>query len=106
MELPSLVDLFQVGSLIPCVITDLESTKHGHKRIKLSADPKDVNKGIHPSAIREGMVRNQGGEGSWGENTYYCGPIPGGNSPCRKVGCSLENPKNTLKYLIFRFCYP
>ena len=63
MELPSLVDLFQVGSLIPCVITDLESTKHGHKRIKLSADPKDVNKGIHPSAIREGMVRNQGGGG-------------------------------------------
>ena len=67
MELPSLVDLFQVGSLIPCVITDLESTKHGHKRIKLSADPKDVNKGIHPSAIREGMVRNQGGGGGGGE---------------------------------------
>lgn len=39
-----------------CSVLELEGSKPGQKKIKLSLDPKDVNSGFSKSSLKPGMV--------------------------------------------------
>ncbi|XP_048585462.1 protein RRP5 homolog isoform X2 [Nematostella vectensis] len=45
-SIPSLGDLFTVNSLVVCVVKELLGSKHGHRKVKLSLRPEDVNAGV------------------------------------------------------------
>lgn len=56
-DLNSLVDLYSPGTLVRCIVTTIEKSADGRRSIKLSIDPKKVNKGLNASALASGMVR-------------------------------------------------
>lgn len=55
-ELNSLPDMFSPGTLVRCIVTSIEKRDNGSRSVKLSIDPKKVNKGLSSSALAAGMV--------------------------------------------------
>ncbi|XP_061228578.1 protein RRP5 homolog isoform X2 [Neopsephotus bourkii] len=55
-DLNSLVDLYSPGTLVRCIVTTVEKSADGRRSIKLSIDPKKVNKGLNASALAPGML--------------------------------------------------
>ncbi|NXX86292.1 RRP5 protein, partial [Urocolius indicus] len=55
-DLHSLVDMYSPGTLVRCVVTSVEKSADGRRSIKLSIDPKKVNKGLNASALTPGML--------------------------------------------------
>ncbi|NXM02927.1 RRP5 protein, partial [Tyrannus savana] len=59
-ELPeglnSLSDMYSPGTLVRCIVTSVEKSDDGRRSIKLSIDPKKVNKGLSASALATGML--------------------------------------------------
>ncbi|KAM9012126.1 protein RRP5 homolog isoform 1-T3 [Ara ararauna] len=55
-DLNSLVDLYSPGTLVRCIVTTVEKSADGRRSIKLSIDPKKVNKGLNASALASGML--------------------------------------------------
>ncbi|NXK86859.1 RRP5 protein, partial [Formicarius rufipectus] len=59
-ELPeglnSLSDMYSPGTLVRCIVASIEKSDNGHRSIKLSIDPKKVNKGLNASALTPGML--------------------------------------------------
>ncbi|KAM6203268.1 protein RRP5 homolog [Sarcoramphus papa] len=55
-DLNSLVDLYSPGTLVRCIVTSVEKSADGRRSIKLSIDPKKVNKGLNASALTSGML--------------------------------------------------
>ena len=55
-DLNSLSDLYSPGMLVRCVVTSVEKSADGRRSIKLSINPKSVNKGLSASALTSGMV--------------------------------------------------
>lgn len=56
-ELVSPSELLTPGQLVRCVVTSLDVTKGSNVCIKLSINPKDVNKELKSSSLKAGMVR-------------------------------------------------
>ena len=56
-DLNSLSDMYSPGMLVRCIVTSVEKSADGRRSIKLSIDPKKVNKGLNASALASGMVR-------------------------------------------------
>nr|XP_033796509.1 protein RRP5 homolog isoform X2 [Geotrypetes seraphini] len=54
--LTPLPDLFAPGMLVRCAINSLEKTVRGYNSVKLSVNPKDVNKALNSGALRSGML--------------------------------------------------
>ncbi|XP_051656636.1 protein RRP5 homolog isoform X1 [Manacus candei] len=59
-ELPeglnSLSDVYSPGTLVRCIVTSVEKSDDGRRSIKLSIDPKKVNKGLNALALATGML--------------------------------------------------
>lgn len=55
-ELNSLPDIFSPGTLVRCIVTSIEKRDDGSRSVKLSIDPKKVNKGLSSTALAAGMV--------------------------------------------------
>ncbi|XP_070608916.1 protein RRP5 homolog isoform X2 [Erythrolamprus reginae] len=55
-ELNSLSDLFPPGMLVRCAVIGIEKNAMGHQKINLTINPKDVNKGLNPTVLKEGML--------------------------------------------------
>lgn len=55
-DLNSLSDLYSPGMLVRCVVTSVEKSADGRRSIKLSINPKSVNKGLSASALTSGML--------------------------------------------------
>lgn len=55
-DLNSLSDLYPPGMLVRCTVTSVGKTMDGHQSVKLSINPKDVNKALNTTALRSGMV--------------------------------------------------
>ncbi|XP_064572523.1 protein RRP5 homolog isoform X1 [Zonotrichia leucophrys gambelii] len=55
-ELNSLPDLFSPGTLVRCIVTSIEKSDDGRRSVKLSIDPKKVNKGLNSTALAAGML--------------------------------------------------
>ncbi|XP_029466152.1 protein RRP5 homolog [Rhinatrema bivittatum] len=55
-DLAPLSALFSPGMLVRCAISTLEKTIGGYNSIKLSVNPKDVNKALNSGALRAGML--------------------------------------------------
>lgn len=55
-EVVPLSKLFTPGMLIRCVVSSLDSAKEGHISLKLSINPKDVNKGLNSVALKPAMT--------------------------------------------------
>lgn len=55
-DLPRLPDLFSPGMLVRCVVSSLDITERGKKSVKLSVNPKHVNKVLSAEALRPGML--------------------------------------------------
>ncbi|XP_006273719.2 protein RRP5 homolog [Alligator mississippiensis] len=55
-DLNSLSDLYPPGMLVRCAVTSLQKTIDGHQSVKLSINPKDVNKALNTLALRSGML--------------------------------------------------
>lgn len=55
-ELNSLPDIFSPGTLVRCIVTSIEKGDGGRRSVKLSIDPKKVNKGLNSTALAAGMV--------------------------------------------------
>ncbi|NXF82226.1 RRP5 protein, partial [Sclerurus mexicanus] len=59
-ELPeglnSLSDMYSPGTLVRCIVASIEKGDDGRRSIKLSIDPKKVNKGLNASALTTGML--------------------------------------------------
>uniref|UniRef100_A0A8C8RBL3 Protein RRP5 homolog n=1 Tax=Pelusios castaneus TaxID=367368 RepID=A0A8C8RBL3_9SAUR len=55
-DLNSLSDLYPPGMLVRCTVTSVEKTVDGHQSVKLSINPKDVNKAVNNTAVRAGML--------------------------------------------------
>uniref|UniRef100_A0A8V5FW66 Protein RRP5 homolog n=1 Tax=Melopsittacus undulatus TaxID=13146 RepID=A0A8V5FW66_MELUD len=55
-DLHSLVDLYSPGTLVRCIVTTIEKSADGRRSIKLSIDPKKVNKSLNASALASGML--------------------------------------------------
>jgi len=56
-DVNSLSDMYSPGTLVRCVVTSVEKSADGRRSIKLSIDPRKVNKGLNASALAPGMVR-------------------------------------------------
>lgn len=56
-ELNSLPDMYSPGTLVRCIVTSIEKNADGRRSVKLSIDPKKVNKGLSSTALAAGMVR-------------------------------------------------
>ncbi|NXO01903.1 RRP5 protein, partial [Rhinopomastus cyanomelas] len=52
----SLSDMYFPGTLVRCIVTSAEKSADGRWSIKLSIDPKKVNKGLNASALASGML--------------------------------------------------
>ncbi|XP_015722403.1 protein RRP5 homolog isoform X3 [Coturnix japonica] len=52
----SLSDLYSPGMLVRCAVTSVEKSADGRRSIKLSINPKNVNKGLNASALTSGML--------------------------------------------------
>lgn len=55
-DLLRLPELFSPGMLVRCVVSSLDVTESGKKSVKLSMNPKRVNKVLSAEALRPGMV--------------------------------------------------
>ncbi|KAM6306459.1 protein RRP5 homolog [Aegotheles albertisi] len=55
-DLSSLSDMYSPGTLVRCIVTSVERNANGRRSIKLSIDPKKVNKGLNASALALGML--------------------------------------------------
>lgn len=55
-ELNSLPDIFSPGTLVRCIVTSIEKRDDGSRSVKLSIDPRKVNKGLSSTALAAGMV--------------------------------------------------
>uniref|UniRef100_A0A8D0EMD8 Protein RRP5 homolog n=1 Tax=Strix occidentalis caurina TaxID=311401 RepID=A0A8D0EMD8_STROC len=55
-DLNSLMDMYSPGTLVRCIVTSVEKSADGRRSIKLSIDPKKVNKGLNASALTSGML--------------------------------------------------
>ncbi|NWI94082.1 RRP5 protein, partial [Pitta sordida] len=55
-DLNSLSDMYSPGTLVRCIVTSVEKSDDGRRSIKLSIDPKKVNKGLNASALATGML--------------------------------------------------
>ncbi|KAK7165863.1 hypothetical protein R3I93_005826 [Phoxinus phoxinus] len=55
-EVAPLSQLFTPGMLVRCVVSSLESAKEGHVSLKVSINPKDVNKALSSGALKPGMT--------------------------------------------------
>ncbi|NWI57334.1 RRP5 protein, partial [Calyptomena viridis] len=55
-DLNSLSDMYSPGTLVRCIVTSAEKSDDGRRSIKLSIDPKKVNKGLNASALATGML--------------------------------------------------
>ncbi|XP_028827320.1 protein RRP5 homolog [Denticeps clupeoides] len=55
-EFSSLLHIFTPGMLIRCIVSSLQSTNDGHLILKLSINPKEVNKGLSADALKSGMT--------------------------------------------------
>ncbi|KAM9282065.1 protein RRP5 homolog isoform 2-T2 [Cariama cristata] len=55
-DLNSLSDMYSPGTLVRCIVTSVEKSADGRRSIKLSIDPKKVNKGLNASALALGML--------------------------------------------------
>ncbi|NWR74973.1 RRP5 protein, partial [Centropus unirufus] len=55
-DLHSLSDMYSPGTLVRCIVTSAEKNADGRRSIKLSIDPKKVNKGLKSSALASGML--------------------------------------------------
>ncbi|NXY50608.1 RRP5 protein, partial [Ceuthmochares aereus] len=55
-DLHSLSDMYSPGTLVRCIVTSVEKNADGRRSIKLSIDPKKVNKGLNASALASGML--------------------------------------------------
>ncbi|PKU28071.1 hypothetical protein llap_21625 [Limosa lapponica baueri] len=55
-DLNSLSDMYSPGTLVRCIVTSVEKSADGRRSIKLSIDPKKVNKGLNASALASGML--------------------------------------------------
>ncbi|NWW78900.1 RRP5 protein, partial [Climacteris rufus] len=55
-DLNSLPDMYSPGTLVRCIVTSTEKRDNGRRSIKLSIDPKKVNKGLDSTALTAGMV--------------------------------------------------
>uniref|UniRef100_A0A8C3PDQ8 Protein RRP5 homolog n=1 Tax=Chrysemys picta bellii TaxID=8478 RepID=A0A8C3PDQ8_CHRPI len=55
-DLNSLSDLYPPGMLVRCTVTSVGKTMDGHQSVKLSINPKDVNKALNTTALRSGML--------------------------------------------------
>ncbi|NWS21645.1 RRP5 protein, partial [Pachyramphus minor] len=54
--LNSLLDMYSPGTLVRCIVTSVEKSDDGRRSIKLSIDPKKINKGLNTSALATGML--------------------------------------------------
>ncbi|CAH3149742.1 unnamed protein product, partial [Porites evermanni] len=55
-NLPELGKFFTTGCLVQCSVLELEGSKPGQKKIKLSLEPKEVNSSLSKSSLKPGMV--------------------------------------------------
>ncbi|NXS07016.1 RRP5 protein, partial [Neodrepanis coruscans] len=55
-DLNSLPDVYSPGTLVRCIVTSVEKSDDGRRSIKLSVDPRKVNKGLNASALATGML--------------------------------------------------
>ncbi|NXO52983.1 RRP5 protein, partial [Aramus guarauna] len=55
-DLNSLLDMYSPGTLVRCIVTSVEKRADGRRSIKLSIDPKKVNKGLNTSSLASGML--------------------------------------------------
>lgn len=55
-DLLRLPELFSPGMLVRCVVSSLDVTATGKKSVKLSVNPRCVNKVLSAEALRPGMV--------------------------------------------------
>uniref|UniRef100_A0A8B9P867 Protein RRP5 homolog n=1 Tax=Apteryx owenii TaxID=8824 RepID=A0A8B9P867_APTOW len=55
-DLNSLSDMYSPGTLVRCIVTSVEKSADGRQSIKLSINPKKVNKGLNASALASGML--------------------------------------------------
>ncbi|NXN36661.1 RRP5 protein, partial [Rhinoptilus africanus] len=55
-DLNSLSDMYSPGTLVRCIVTSVEKSADGRRSIKLSINPKKVNKGLNASALASGML--------------------------------------------------
>ncbi|XP_059955998.1 protein RRP5 homolog isoform X2 [Mesoplodon densirostris] len=55
-DLVSLPELFSPGMLVRCVVSSLDMTKRGKKNVKLSLNPRNVNKVLSAEALKPGML--------------------------------------------------
>lgn len=55
-DLLRLPELFSPGMLVRCVVSSLDVTESGKKSVKLSVNPKRVNRVLSAEALRPGMV--------------------------------------------------
>ncbi|XP_028367529.1 protein RRP5 homolog isoform X3 [Phyllostomus discolor] len=55
-DLASLPELFSPGMLVRCVVSSLGITEKGKKSVKLSLNPKNVNKVLSAEALKPGML--------------------------------------------------
>ncbi|KAJ1140731.1 hypothetical protein NDU88_007070, partial [Pleurodeles waltl] len=56
VDLAPLSELFTPGMLVRCSVSSLETTKGGFHSLKLSLNPKDVNKALSPGTLMPGML--------------------------------------------------
>lgn len=56
-DLAGLPELFSPGMLVRCVVSSLGITEKGKKSVKLSLNPKNVNKVLSAEALKPSMVR-------------------------------------------------
>ncbi|XP_027316494.1 protein RRP5 homolog [Anas platyrhynchos] len=55
-DLHSLLDMYSPGMLVRCIVTSVEKSADGRRSIKLSINPKNVNRGLNASALTSGML--------------------------------------------------
>ncbi|XP_072335851.1 protein RRP5 homolog isoform X2 [Scyliorhinus torazame] len=55
-DLTALSDLYSAGMIVRCTVSELGKTKASHHSLKLSINPKDVNKALSAGALRAGML--------------------------------------------------
>lgn len=55
-EICSLPHLFYPGMVFRCMVAKLDTAKSGSLSIRLSIDPKQVNKALTSSSLKAGMV--------------------------------------------------
>ncbi|XP_069467805.1 protein RRP5 homolog [Ambystoma mexicanum] len=55
-DLAPLSELYFPGMLVRCCVSSLDVTKGGFHSLKLSLNPKDVNKALNPESLKTGML--------------------------------------------------